>query len=146
MHQNRRLLLKYELIELLLLEIGRTTSLLDLGEEGKLYINYIDRYDFWRAGRRRNRGSVGSKQTDCQLHMISEKAERRWTYLAPNAKCKKAIDYVLTDARRILNDVSAVLFFNSGGDHCMLWERIHNNPSVEKRVLNVSSERKRSTD
>lgn len=55
------------------------------------------------------------------------------------------IGYVLIDACRILKDVSVVPYFSSRSDYHIFRERIHIIPALEKRVLNMSNRRKRST-
>ena len=72
-----------------------------------------------------------------------KKANRRWTWIAPNAETKNEIDYILVDTRRILKDVSVVPSFNTGSDHRMLRARIRIITTVERRALYMSSQRKR---
>lgn len=116
-----------------------------LGRGGRPGERYIGKFGI---GERNERGSRMVSMVETSKLFVGntwfkKKAKRRWTWIAPNARTKNEIDYFLVDTRRILRDVSVVPSFNTGSDHRMLRARIHIIPAVERRVLQVTSQRGR---
>ncbi|KAL7868247.1 hypothetical protein SRHO_G00096310 [Serrasalmus rhombeus] len=62
--------------------------------------------------------------------------------LAPNARLKNEIDYILVDKRCIIQDVSVIAPFNTGSDHRLVQAKIVDEQR-EARALHLTSREQR---
>ena len=66
---------------------------------------------------------------------FKKKVSRKWTWISPNATTKNEIDFILTDKKRILKDVSVINQFNTGSDHRIVRSTICINTKHERAKL-----------
>ena len=112
---------------------------------GRADENYIGRYGI---GKRNERGErlatfAETKKLYVGNSWFRKKAKRRWTWIAPNARKKNEIDYLLINTKRILRDVAVVPSFNTGSDHRLIRAKLHFDMKVEKKALQEASKKRR---
>ena len=60
-----------------------------------------------------------------------------WTWIFPNSKTKKGINYILTDKHGIFSDLSVFNSINTGSDHRMVQGRAQINARLERAKLTM---------
>ncbi|KAG6932570.1 craniofacial development protein 2, partial [Chelydra serpentina] len=108
---------------------------------GKAGEKFIGRYG---SGERNERGErlvamAEMKELYVANTWYKKKISRRWTWIAPNAKSKNEIDYILVNKKRIVQDVSVVQPFNTGSDHRLLRAKLIFDEAVEKKALQMAN-------
>lgn len=70
------------------------------------------------------------------MNSFFKKSEkRRWTWRSPNSNTKNEIDYVLTNEKLTVKDVSALNRFDTGSDHRLVRAKIEINLKRERNKL-----------
>lgn len=67
--------------------------------------------------------------------LFQKKENRKWTWISPNATTKNEIDFILSNKKRIIKDVSVINRFNTGNDHRLVRGTIQINTKYERAIL-----------
>ncbi|XP_044759008.1 craniofacial development protein 2-like [Coccinella septempunctata] len=70
-----------------------------------------------------------------------KKLNRRWTWKSPDGRTKNEIDYIITDNKNTVKDVSVLNKFFTGSDHRIVRAKIVLNLKKERRNMITKSER-----
>ncbi|CAG9131832.1 unnamed protein product [Plutella xylostella] len=68
-----------------------------------------------------------------------KKPQRKWTWISPDGKTKNEIDFILTDKKHILNDVSVIIRVKTGSDHRLVRGTLNINCKIERSRLMKST-------
>lgn len=69
-----------------------------------------------------------------------KKQHRRWTWQSPDGKTRNEIDFIITDKKRIIKDVTILNKFSTGSDHRMVRATIEIHLNKERhRMINKKS-------
>lgn len=71
----------------------------------------------------------------CMNSFFKKSTKRRWTWRSPNSITKNEIDYVLTNKKLIVKDLSALNRFDTGSDHRLIRAKIEINTKKERNKL-----------
>lgn len=66
---------------------------------------------------------------------FSKKPQRRWTWRSPDGSVKNEIDYIISDKKHIVKDVSVLNRFSTSTDHRMVRAKIKINIKQERHKL-----------
>lgn len=66
---------------------------------------------------------------------FDKRPERKWTWISPNGKVKNEIDYILTDKKISIQDVTVLNSFNTGSDHRFVRAALTINKQLERRRI-----------
>ena len=91
-------------------------------------------------GQRNERGDTlaewaNSKNFKIMNTQFKKKAGGRWTWRSPDGPTHNEIDYIMTDKRSMVTDVTVINRINIGSDHMMVIGCIKLNTRAERRKL-----------
>ncbi|XP_050306277.1 craniofacial development protein 2-like [Anthonomus grandis grandis] len=87
-------------------------------ERGERLINYLQKESMY-----------------CMNSFFKKSEKRRWTWRRPNSNTKNEIDYVLTNRKLNIKDISALNRFDTGSDHRLVRAKIEINVKSERNKL-----------
>lgn len=89
-----------------------------INDRGETLINYLQRENLY-----------------CMNTFFKKPLSRRWTWVSPNQKTKNEIDYIISNKKYIVTDVTVLNRFDLGSDHRLVRAKVIINKKLERKKL-----------